>query len=135
MNFKLIAILASASLAAGCQSLSESYAAHQARSHKIEHVVGNTWRISADWPVLGTEGQLAEWLHDQALAHCSALNFEGMNPLTRSTYAGKDGKGASGWLEFRCERGERVEHEYQGIKINLDPFLEGSDEPSPMTEH
>lgn len=109
----------------GCQTLQDEHQNYKNRQAEIVNVVGNTWRVSAVWPNAESAKPLSEWLYERAKDFCGGRDA-GMMPLQG---ASEDGSGdakkpASGWLEFRCSRPEKVYQEYKGIRLHLDEFLE-----------
>ena len=65
-------------------------------------------------------------VYERAQAFCGERGM-GMMPQTgSSSAAGADGTPAEAWLEFRCSAPEKVDREYQPIKLHFD--LEDEDE-------
>ncbi len=119
-------------LLSGCGTIREAQENYQS-SYKvnIENVVGNVWKIEAQWPAGTNTARLAEALHERARQHCSREHM-GMLPISGTSDAGDEatGKQAHATLEFRCQAGAKVEQkEYQGIILHLDEFIEDDDDP------
>lgn len=116
---------AAALLLTGCsaaQKLAQSPALQS--KVKIEPVVGEIWRASTERKNVESAPVVADLVYDRAVDFCAERGM-GMLSLTGSSSAAKpDGTPAKAWLEFRCARPEKVDHEYKGITLHFDSLLE-----------
>ena len=122
MNKKmLLAAALSVAILSGCQTIKEEHTQYLNREQNIVNVVGSVWRIDAKWPGEHQANRLAEHLYTSAVKFCERER-QAMLPIRGSTEDGtKDGsRPASGWLEFRCQKGLDYRPEYKGLTGTFD---------------
>lgn len=116
----------SAGILSGCAAVNEEHQNFANRKIDIVPVVGSIWRITASFPGYESSTGIADYIYERAQAFCGERGM-GMMPQTgSSSAAGADGTPAEAWLEFRCSAPEKVDREYQPIKLHFD--LEDEDE-------
>ena len=119
----LLLALSGAALLSGCAAVQEEHQNYAGRKFDITPVVGSIWLAKAEWPGQPNVQRLADYVYERAQAFCNERG-QGMMPgRGSSSAAGRDGSPAAAWLEFRCAAPEKVEREYQSIKLHFDELL------------
>lgn len=121
LQLPALAAAAAALLLAGCASVadmpSEEHSNHSGRKMDIVPVVGSIWRATGENPSGQSAPRTADWVYERAQRFCHDRGA-GMMPLKGS------GDKTKAWLEFRCSAPEKVNVEYQPIKLHFDDLLE-----------
>lgn len=126
MMKKLFACAACALALAGCQTAQAPMEKNIGGVHeKITNVVGNIWRIDAEWPADRANRFMGDALRGKASSFCARKDM-GMIPLSGTVSDGDEASGAphKAWLEFRCAAGQKVEREYKGLSFTINGMSE-----------
>lgn len=121
MMKKLLTGAACAIALAGCQTTQAPMETNIGGSHeKITNVVGNIWRIDAEWPAERSNRFMGDSIRGKASNFCARKDM-GMIPLSGSVSDGDESTGSphKAWLEFRCAAGQKVEREYKGLSFTI----------------
>ena len=118
----ILSTLLSALFLSGCQAINEKRAQIDSREETLTNVVGQVWRLDAQWPGVVLTNDLTEHLYNKGLKHCHEQGLGFLAIRGASTEGKADGSHpASAWLEYRCQRALDYRPEYKGITKTVNP--------------